>query len=138
MRPTRSLLLSLVLLCPLVLACGSDDDPAAPEVPATIQGSWLATSLMVEGDDLIAMGMTLSFFFGANGEYSYLVGNDLAGLCTTGMTCEEFGDFAASSSSITFDPSEGATTFTYTLSGDVMTLSGAWEGTPMTCTLSRL
>jgi len=125
------------LLVSVALAGCSDDGGTAPDIPISIQGSWIATSMLTGGQDLIADGMGLSFFFTADGEYSYLVTNDLAGFCDSGTTCEDFGDFTATSSTITFDPREDPAVFNYTLIDGVMTLSGTLDGFPIVATLER-
>jgi hypothetical protein len=117
--------------------CGGDGDGPTQPVPPQLLGSWIVTSLVVQGQDLVAQGMSLSFHFSAEGEYSFLVHDDLLGLCDEGADCSDWGEFSASSSHITFDPGPGSETCTYSIAGNIMTLSGVLNGKTMNATLQR-
>jgi hypothetical protein len=135
---SRALLTLLLLASAAAAGCGGDDDggTTAP-VPSAMQGSWIATSVLMGTQDLIAQGMHLSFHFSADGEYSFLVSGDLMGMCDGAANCDDWGDFAVSGSQITFDPVENPVVFAYSLSGNVMTLTGSIEGVAVTFTLER-
>ena len=120
-----------------VASCSDDNGGALTAGPETIQGSWIATSFVVGGVDAIALGMGMSMFFEADGEYSFLVSNDMLDMCDIGTTCEDVGTYTATSSTITFDPGEDPVVFTYSITGNVMSLSGSMEGAPVTATFER-
>jgi hypothetical protein len=116
--------------------CGDDEGATAP-VPTSILGTWVVTSIIVEGNDLAQLGMGLSFHFSNDGEYSFLVTEDRLGICDVGPFCEDFGDFSVTDSQIVFDPAEDPKPFTYTVAGNVMTLTGVMNGIPVVLTLER-
>lgn len=139
MKTTNKLKTAGVLLLGAALltaGCGEDEGSTAP-VPTSILGTWIVTSIMVEGNDLAQLGMVLSFHFSADGEYSFLVTEDQLGMCDAGPFCEDFGDFDVTATQIIFDPAEDPKPFSYSVSGDVMTLTGVMNGIPVTLTLER-
>ena len=131
-----AVVLALAAAVVTIQGCNDAEDPTAP-VPSALLGSWVATSVMVQGTDLVTQGMVLSFHFSADGEYSYLVTGDLLDLCDQGSDCSDWGEFTASSTQITFDPGSGAQIMTYSISGDVMTMTGSMGGTSIQATFER-
>jgi hypothetical protein len=73
-------LLGAFALIPLVAGCSdNNEDFLAPATP--VVGTWAATSLMVNGADLIAQGMVLNATFDDSGIYVFHVVKDMLGLC---------------------------------------------------------
>lgn len=92
-----------------VVACDSSDssDVELGDVPADLVGTWVATSLMVAGSDLVAQGTTFEITFTADNDYSFTAANapqdlfcDLATACTSG------GIFAIQGQTFIFDADE--------------------------------
>jgi len=128
----RSTLLILAALIPVTFACSDGFEP-----PAGLVGTWSATSLVVGGVDYRAEGMTLSFTFTDGGEYSYTVTGDQLDFCDA-AACSDGGDFTTTASEITFDPGTvDAETFSWTIAGDTLTVSGTVDGAALVFTFQR-
>jgi len=123
--------LAIASIAPLVAGCGDDSgvDPALDLV-----GTWNATVLMVDGVDLIGEGMTLSFTFSADGEYSYNVTGDLLDFCDAGPDCTDGGDFTATISRFTLDPGLEPVVLNYSVTGNTLTVTGTVDGTVLAWT----
>lgn len=130
----RSALVVIAALIPVAVACSDGFEP-----PAGLAGTWNATSLIVDGDDYVAEGMTLRFTFSDNGDYSYTVTGDLLDFCDAGgPNCSDGGDYTATSSQLTFDPgSTDEETFSWTIAGDTLTVSGTIDGLVLVFTFQR-
>jgi hypothetical protein len=110
----------------MMAGCGDDN---IVDSNLELLGSWNATVLLVDGVDLIAEGMTLSFTFDANGEYSYSVTGDLLEFCVAVTACTDGGDFTATSSQFTLDPGTlDAVVLSYSVTGGTLTVTGTVEG----------
>jgi len=132
-RTLHSAVLSLAL-AGTIAGCSSDEDATGPgAIDPAVLGTWNATNLDAGTGDLIGQGMTLSFFFGGDGGYSFTVTGDLAGICDTGTACSEGGDFTASATQIVLDPGTIDETFiNYSISGTTMTTTVDIDGTVAT------
>lgn len=117
-----------------IAGCSDDEDATGPgAINPAVLGNWDATSFVAGGTDFIGQGMTFSFFFGSDGAYSFSVTGDLAGICDTGTSCSDVGDFTASASQIVLDPGTIDETFiNYSISGTVMTTTLDLDGTSAT------
>ena len=128
----------VLLLSVAIAGCSDDNGDSPTDLPPSLEGSWIATSFVVDGIDAIDLGMGMSVFFQANGEYSILTTNDMLDMCDEGMTtCEVVGDYTATSTTLTFDPQEDPSVFTYTITGNIMTMTGALDGMPVVATWER-
>lgn len=123
--------LAIASMAPLVLACG-DDNVADPNLE--LLGTWNATVLLVDGVDLIDEGMTLSFTFSANGEYSYNVTGDLLEFCDIVTDCTDGGDFTATSTRFTLDPGLEPVVLSYSVTGNTLTVTGTVDGSQLAWT----
>lgn len=127
---------------PVLLGCGSDDEGnggTGPNVSAFV-GSWSALTFEVDGTDIVAGGTTITFTF-TETTYSFAVTNDTNSvLCDPGVTsCGDSGDLGSTSSSIIFDPGTvDEVTFSFNITGDILTVSGTVEGSPVTATFQKL
>jgi hypothetical protein len=131
-RTLHSAILSLAL-AGTIAGCSSDEDATGPTIDPAVLGTWDATSFDVAGTDLIAQGMTFSWFFGGDGGYTITVTGDLADICDTGTACSDFGDFTASATQIVLDPGTIDETFiNYSISGTTMTTTVDINGTVAT------
>ncbi len=129
----RSAVFVFAALIPAVVACSDGFEP-----PAGLVGTWNATSIVAGGVDYQAEGMTLSFTFFDDGEYSLTVTGDLLEFCDAGTDCSDGGDFTTTASQITFDP--GTTdeeTLSWTIAGDMLTVSGTIDGSAISFTFQR-
>lgn len=117
-----------------IAGCSDDEDATGPgAINPAVLGNWDATSFVAGGTDFIGQGMTFSFFFGSDGAYSFSVTGDLAGICDTGTSCSDVGDFTASATQIVLDPGTIDETFiNYSISGTVMTTTLDLDGTSAT------
>jgi hypothetical protein len=135
-RPRFGIAMAVALAAVLSTArCGNG--ASTGPIPTPLLGTWIVTSLIVNGEDLAAQGMHLSFHFSAEGEYSYLVQNDLFDMCDGASSCSDWGEFNASATHITFDPGPGSERCSYSINGTVMTMSGSWSGKTYTATLAH-
>jgi hypothetical protein len=129
----RSVLIVCAGLVPIVIGCDGTTEP-----PAELVGTWDATSLLVDGFDLMDEGMTLTFTFTSGGEYSYTVANDQLDFCDPGPNCTDSGDFTVSGNQITFDPGTvWEETYTYTLTGSTLTITATFGASTFTFTFAK-
>jgi hypothetical protein len=130
----RLALIMSASLVPVVIGCSD----GAVEPPAGLVGTWNATSLVVDGVNLMDEGMTLSFTFSNDSEYSYSVTNDALDFCDLVANCSDSGDFSATGSQITFDPGTvDAETFSWSIVGSTLTVTATIEGSLFTFTFER-
>jgi hypothetical protein len=125
---TRQIAAALVIasIAPMVSGCGDDN---IVDSNLALLGSWNATVLLVDGVDLIDGGMTLSFTFNANGEYSYSVTGDLMEFCEAVAACTDGGDFTATSTQFTLDPdSIDSVVLAYSVTGGTLSVFGTVDG----------
>ena len=121
-----------LVLVPMA-ACGSgtteppaDDDPGDPPTMSTIAGAYEATQFTADGDDVLALGATLSLTLGADGS----VAGDLHVPPAAGgpFDADMVGTYTLSGDTLTIV--QAADTFvrdaTWTWSAGI--LSGAWSG----------
>jgi hypothetical protein len=137
MRKLRSIRYStffvLAALIPAVVTCGDSFEP-----PEGLVGTWNATAIVVDGVDYALEGMTLSFTFDADAEYSFTVTNDGFGFCDPDPNCSDFGDFTTTATQLTFDPGTiDEETFSYTVAGNTLTVSGTIDGSAFTFTFQK-
>lgn len=130
----RSAYVLLTAFIPLTIGCGDGVEP-----PPGLVGTWDATSLVVDGFDLMDDGMTLSFTFTSGGEYSYVVTGDLLDFCNPGQSaCSDGGDIEATGSQITFDPGTiDEETFSYSIVGTTLTVSATIDGSTFMFTFEK-
>lgn len=125
---TRQIAAALVItsIAPMVSGCGDDN---IVDSNLALLGSWNATVLLVDGVDLIDDGMTLSFTFNANGEYSYSVTGDLLEFCEAVAACTDGGDFTATSTQFTLDPDTiDSVVLAYSVTGGTLHVFGSVDG----------
>jgi len=125
---TRQIAAALVIAstAPMVAGCGDDN---IVDSNLALLGSWNATVLLVDDVDLIGEGMTLSFTFNANGEYSYSVTGDLMEFCEAVAACTDGGDFTATSTQFTLDPSTiDSVVLAYSVTGSTLHVFGTVDG----------
>jgi hypothetical protein len=123
----------LAALTPTFIACGDSFEPV-PE----LLGSWNATSLVVDGFDLMGDGMTLRFTFSDDGGYTYTVAGDQLDFCDPGPNCSDGGDYTATTSQVTFDPgTDDEETYSYTIAGNTLVITATFGGSPLTFTFQR-
>ena len=131
----RSALLACAALTMFVVACSD----GGFEPPAGLVGTWNATALVVDGLDLMDEGMTLRFTFTEDAEYSYTVTGDMLDFCEVGPGCSDGGDFSTTSNQITFDPgSTDEETFSFTIAGDVLTVTATIDGSLFVFTFEKV
>ena len=137
---TRSLTLITQCLAGLgVLAAScSDDEEDFLGPPTPVVGTWSATSVTVNGEDLIANGMILNATFDDSGVYVFHVIGDAMGLCGEGVSeCDVTGAYTATTTQITLNPGEGQIVINYVTTGETMTLTGALTGVDATIVLDK-
>jgi len=127
----------VAVLLPVLASCSSDDDdPVGTSDP--VVGTWNATSFMAFGQDVVAQGMGLSITLNANGTYSLSVTNDLIGACEPATSCTESGSYSSTSTQIVIDPGTAdEETFSYSIQGSTMTLTGTIDAVPVTIVFTR-
>lgn len=135
-RPSGNSAIATLAVVSAALGCG---DGAVEPLPDDLIGTWNVTAIVVDEFDYTTEGMTLSFTFTSNGSYSYSVTNDLLGFCDWQVAnCEEFGDFAATASQITFDPdTEWEETLNYSVTGTVLRIIGTIWDFPIDATFEK-
>jgi len=116
---------AIASIAPLVVGCGDDN---VVDSNLELIGTWNATVLTVDGVDLIPQGMTLSFTFNSNGEYSYIVTGDLLEFCEGVPDCSDGGDFTATSNQFTLDPDLEPVVLSYSVTGNMLTVTGTVDG----------
>lgn len=133
----RSRLLTIALLLPLAVSC-SDSDATGP-VSDPLAGTWQATSFEVLGTDAIELGMSMRITFTAARTYSMVITNDAFGSCDEENSCTATGTYSSTSTHLTFDPGlEDEITFTYSIQGATLTLTGDIDGTPVSIVLQKV
>jgi len=140
----RSALVAALAATSIVVAgCSSDNTPTggggAPPPPALV-ATWNATSLTAGGQDLTAMGVTLSFTFNNDNTYSFTAANDPGNIfCDTGANCTDGGIYSATGSGITFDPGTvDEVSLGYTISGTTLTATGTLDGNTVTFVFQKM
>jgi len=125
---------------PLLLGCGEDDPPTGGGGTSDFVGSWVANGFVVDGTDIVAGGMTISFTF-TETTYSFNVTGDTDEFfCDAGDTaCGDNGDLGSTATTLTFDPgTPDATTLSYAVNGDVLTVSGTIDGSVIGASFSKI
>ena len=118
-----------------VAAC-SEDEAGGPS--ASLPGSWNATSLVVQGQDLIALGMDLTLTLGGSGTYVLTVTGDLTGVCGAASSCNETGAYTFTATRITLNPGTAdELSFNYVLQGSTLAFTGVILDNPATITFVR-
>ena len=121
-----------------VSGCGSDSDNTGPGVNNAVVGTWNATSFVLQGNDLIAQGMSLSFTFAASGDYTFTVTNDQGGLCDGAANCSDGGPYNASGTQVTLDPATiDEAILNYTIAGNTMSVTATIDGMALTATFTK-
>jgi hypothetical protein len=126
----RAALLPL-LVCTLLLSGGcADGDPTdLVDVPSDLVVTWFATSLIVNGTDLMDDGTRVKLTLRADGSFEIVATRDLVGVFCEGVyDCTEEGDFTATSTEIVFDPDGDQTTLSATITPTTLNLAGSDEG----------
>jgi len=131
--------LCLAGMVPLATSCSNNDNnPSGPDANLPVVGTWTATSLMVNGEDLIAKGMVLNATFDDSGIYVFHVVGDLLGLCGEETECNITGDWTGTDNEVTLNPGETPTTIDYVTSGDTLTMTGTLAEQPTTIVFQKL
>jgi hypothetical protein len=128
----RNVLVSTCMLA-LFAACSDDDEPAGPAGDPLL-ATWNATSLTAAGfPNFIALGMSMSLTFSSGGTFTIAIANDAAGFCDGAASCSQTGTYTSTATTLTIDPSDSdPTTFNYSISGAVLTMTGDIDGTAAT------
>lgn len=127
--------LAVALTATSLVAC-SDDDPSGPG--AGLAGTWNATSFVVQGQDLIVLGMGITLALNSSNTFVLTVTGDLTGVCGGASSCTENGSYSSTATQITLNPgTEDEVTFNYALLGQTLTLTGSIDGNQATITLIR-
>jgi len=131
--------LCLAGMVPLAAGCNDDNNEAAgPDANLPVVGTWTATSLMVNGEDLVAKGMIMNVTFDDSGVYVFHVVGDLLGLCGDDTECNITGDWTGTDNEVTLNPGETPTTIDYVTSGDTLTMTGTLAEQPTTIVFQKL
>ena len=133
MRLLRVLTCSCLVL---LAACDSSDDSDADlgDVPANLVGTWVATSLIVGGTDLVLAGTSFEITFTANNNYQFIAANAPADLfCDGGTACSDGGVFAVDGNTFIFDadeddPADRTALTLSTLTESALVLDGSIDG----------
>lgn len=135
--------LAVLLLLPvLLLGAECNGDSTDVEITADFVGNWNATSFVIDGEELIVPGgqFYLSVGFFGDGSYQLIAGGDDMSIVCDGVTsCVDSGDFSFGGTVITLDPGTvDESTFTYSIDGDTLTLSGDTAFGPFTAVFERI
>lgn len=106
MRLLRYLTCAALLL---IVACDSsnESDVDLGDVPSDLVGTWVATSLMFGGTDLVATGTLFEITFTANNDYQFITTDSPADLfCDSSTSCSNGGVFAVDGDTFIFDADE--------------------------------
>ena len=126
------------LLALLALAACSDDDGGTGPAASALHGTWNSTSLVANGMDAANLGMAMSFTFNSNDTYSFSVTQDELDLCGGATDCSDSGTYSATGTTLTFDPgSSDATTLSWSVSGDTLSVTGMVDGVNLSFTFVR-
>lgn len=119
----------------LTAAC-SDDDGTDPS--SLLVGTWNVTSFSALGQDFILAGMTMTITLSSAGSYTINITNDQIDACDPGPNCTQTGQYDATDSQLTINTGTvDATTFTYEIDGDNLTLTGSIDEIPVVIELER-
>ena len=129
--------LGIAALVPLAVGCSDDEESGLGPPSSAVIGTWSATSLMVNGEDLIANDMILNATFDDSGVYVFHVEKDLTGICGEELFCDVTGNWTGTETQVTINPGEEPTTFNYVTSGDSMTLTGPLGGVDATIVMEK-
>lgn len=139
-RSGRRASLVFGLVSTLVLACGGDSS-TGPAIDEAFIGTWDATSFVVAGTELITPESSFFVSLGlySDGSYELIVTGHQSGLfCEGPASCNIDGDYTFTGDALTFDPgTEDELNATYSVSGDLLTVSGTIDGIPFSATLER-
>ncbi len=128
--------LALALVTGPLSGC-SNDEPSAPP-GASLVGTWNATSFTAQGMNFIAQGMSLSMTLSGSGTYSFVVANDLLGMCSGTQNCTNTGNYTSTANQVTLDPgTDDEVVFNYTIQGTMMNWTGTIDGTPVSVSWTR-
>lgn len=126
-RPIIAALAVTLLALPLGVGCG-DDEPTSPQ--DRLVGIWNCTRFAgTEGGvtiDLMDQVDSITLTITDHGTYTLsITGDDDFAFCSGSANCTESGTYSATSSTITFDDE---TTFNYSISGNVLAITGTDDG----------
>lgn len=136
----RSFTPILLAVAALVVGPGCESS-TDPEIDEVFVGDWISTSFTLGGVEQMVPGASFYISMGLYDDMSYqfIVGGDDSGLlCDGPPSCQEQGDYEYTASRITMDPGTAdAFSMQYSVSGNVMTLSGSLDGTSFSGSLER-
>jgi hypothetical protein len=134
----RSMVVSTCMLALLAACNDDDDDPAGPGGDPLVS-TWNATSLTATGiPDPIGLGMTMTMTLSSGGTFTLVFTNDLVGFCDGEANCTQTGTYTSTATTLTIDPSDSDPgTFNYTISGNVLTLTGDIDGSQVTLVFQK-
>lgn len=125
----------------VAVASACSESATEPDIDEAFIGSWITTSVIVDGEELVSPESPFYVNVGLwdDASYSLIVRGDESGLfCDGSASCNEDGDYSYSGSTITFDPgTEDALSVQYSVDGDVLSLSGSIDGTTFSALLER-
>jgi hypothetical protein len=135
----RAARFSLALLVTLV-ACGEDGTDI--QLDEDFVGNWGLTSFVLDGVELVTPESDFYVSLGLfeDSSYQLIVGGDVTHvICLDTTSCVESGDFSYTGTIFTLDPGEASQILLeYSVSGDVLTLSGDSALGEYTAVLERL
>jgi len=134
----RTLRIALPVLL-IAWACGGD--PAEPNINEAFVGNWVATSFIVDGEELITPGggLSVSFGFFSDGSYQFIVGGDVNNyFCDPATSCVDDGDYSFAGNVITLDPGTvDQLGLQYSASASTLNVSGNLDGLPFSAVFAR-
>ncbi|HET9065316.1 MAG TPA: hypothetical protein VFN22_05820 [Gemmatimonadales bacterium] len=136
---SRALTTLVLVACLLPLSACGDGDPTGPGTDPLL-GTWQATSFVGEGTDVIAEGMTLRMTLTTSDTYTFVVTNDMVGICGELATaCTTSGPVSHTATTLIVDAgTSDATTFSFQIHGNTMTWSGSLGGGPVSLAFTRV
>lgn len=134
----RSIVVSTCMLALLAACNDDDDDPAGPGGDPLV-GTWNATSVTAAGiPNPISLGMTMTLTLSSGGTFTLAFTNDVVGFCDGPSNCTQTGTYTSTATTITIDPSDSDPgTFTYSVNGAVLTMTGDIDGTQVTLAFQK-